>query len=53
MPTVRKTQEEPCSSEDVAEAVFWAASQPAHVNINRIEMMPVAQAPGGLTVFRG
>ena len=44
---------EPLTSEDVAEAVFWAASQPAHVNINRIEMMPVAQAPGGLTVFRG
>ncbi len=44
---------EPLTSEDVSEAVFWAASQPAHVNINRIEMMPVAQAPGGLTVFKG
>jgi len=43
----------PLTSEDVAEAVYWAASQPAHVNINRIEMMPVAQAPGGLTVFKG
>ena len=44
---------QPLTSEDVAEAVFWAASQPAHVNINRIEMMPTAQAPGGLTVFKG
>ena len=44
---------EPLTSEDVAESVFWAANQPAHVNINRIEMMPTAQAPGGLTVHRG
>lgn len=44
---------EPLLPEDIAEAVFWAASQPAHVNINRIEMMPVAQAPAGLTVFKG
>ena len=44
---------EPLTAEDVSEAAFWAASLPAHVNINRIEMMPVAQAPGGLTVHRG
>lgn len=43
----------PLSSEDVAEAVLWATSLPAHVNINRLEMMPVSQAPAGLTVFRG
>jgi 3-hydroxy acid dehydrogenase/malonic semialdehyde reductase len=43
---------EPLLPEDVSEAVYWAASLPAHVNINRIEMMPVAQAPGGLTVFK-
>jgi 3-hydroxy acid dehydrogenase/malonic semialdehyde reductase len=30
--------------EDIAEAVDWAASQPAHVNINTIELMPVAQS---------
>jgi 3-hydroxy acid dehydrogenase/malonic semialdehyde reductase len=42
----------PLTSEDVAEAVFWAASQPAHVNINRIEMMPTCQAPAGLAVHR-
>lgn len=40
------------TSEDVAEAVLWATTLPAHVNINRIEMMPVTQAPGGLTVHR-
>lgn len=42
----------PLTSDDIAEAVYWAASLPAHVNINRIEMMPVCQAPGGLTVHR-
>ncbi|MCA1907549.1 MAG: SDR family oxidoreductase [Magnetospirillum sp.] len=42
----------PLSSEDVAESVIWATSLPAHVNINRIEMMPVSQAPAGLTVYR-
>ncbi|MGE5503874.1 MAG: SDR family NAD(P)-dependent oxidoreductase, partial [Actinomycetota bacterium] len=44
---------EPLTSEDVAEAVFWACSAPAHVNINRIEMMPTCQAPAGLAVHRG
>ncbi|OJX81159.1 SDR family oxidoreductase [Magnetospirillum sp. 64-120] len=42
----------PLTSEDVAEAVVWATSLPAHVNINRIEMMPTCQAPAGLTVAR-
>ncbi|CAA7617915.1 SDR family oxidoreductase [Magnetospirillum sp. UT-4] len=42
----------PLTSEDVAEAVVWATCLPAHVNINRIEMMPVSQGPAGLTVYR-
>jgi NADP-dependent 3-hydroxy acid dehydrogenase YdfG len=42
----------PLTAEDVAEAVVWAASQPPHVNINRIEMMPTCQAPAGLAVYR-
>ncbi|MGE5546513.1 MAG: SDR family NAD(P)-dependent oxidoreductase [Solirubrobacterales bacterium] len=42
----------PLTSADVAEAVFWATSLPAHVNINRIEMMPVTQGPAGLAVHR-
>ena len=36
--------------EDVAESVRWAVSQPEHVNINRIEIMPTCQAPAGLAV---
>ena len=36
--------------EDVAESVRWVVSQPEHVNINRIEIMPTCQAPAGLAV---
>jgi 3-hydroxy acid dehydrogenase / malonic semialdehyde reductase len=43
---------QPLTAEDVAEAVFWSASLPAHVNINIIEMMPSCQAPGPLKVVR-
>lgn len=42
----------PLTADDVAESVFWAASQPEHVNINRIELMPTRQAPGPLAVDR-
>lgn len=42
----------PLTPEDVAETVVWATSLPAHVNINRIEMMPTCQAPAGLAVSR-
>ncbi|MBX2833638.1 MAG: SDR family NAD(P)-dependent oxidoreductase [Micavibrio sp.] len=38
----------PLQAEDVAESVFWAACQPPHVNINRIELMATRQAPGPL-----
>ena len=37
---------------DVAQAVLWAATQPAHVNVNVIELMPVSQSPAGLRVHR-
>jgi 3-hydroxy acid dehydrogenase/malonic semialdehyde reductase len=29
---------------DIAEAVYWVVSQPPHVNVNTIELMPVAQS---------
>ena len=31
--------------EDIAASIAWAVAQPAHVNINRMEIMPVSQAP--------
>jgi 3-hydroxy acid dehydrogenase / malonic semialdehyde reductase len=39
--------------EDIAEAIYWAATLPPRVNINAIEMMPVTQAFGPLAVHRG
>ncbi|PWC12500.1 bifunctional NADP-dependent 3-hydroxy acid dehydrogenase/3-hydroxypropionate dehydrogenase YdfG [Brenneria corticis] len=48
--TYDKTQ--PLTAEDVAEAVFWVATLPAHVNINSLEMMPVSQSFAGLNVYR-
>ncbi|MES2628492.1 MAG: SDR family oxidoreductase [Bacteroidota bacterium] len=35
---------EPLRPEDVAEAIWFAASRPAHVNLNDIVIMPTAQA---------
>jgi 3-hydroxy acid dehydrogenase/malonic semialdehyde reductase len=35
---------QPLTALDIAESVHWAASQPAHVNINTIELMPVDQS---------
>jgi 3-hydroxy acid dehydrogenase/malonic semialdehyde reductase len=34
----------PLSADDIAEAISWVVRLPAHVNINRIEMMPTCQA---------
>lgn len=44
---------DPLTADDIAESVHWAASLPAHVNINVIELMPVAQSSGPLQVYRG
>jgi len=38
--------------EDIANTVLWISQQPAHVNINRIEIMPVAQTFGPLHLSR-
>jgi NADP-dependent 3-hydroxy acid dehydrogenase YdfG len=43
---------EALTAEDIANAVLWAVGQPAHVNINRIEIMPSAQAWGAMAVHR-
>ena len=43
---------EPLTAEDIAETVFWIANLPAHVNINRLEIMPVNQSWSGFQVFR-
>jgi len=42
----------PLTAADIAETVSWILALPAHVNINRIEMMPTCQASGPLAVKR-
>ncbi len=41
------------SAEDVAETIFWCATLPAHVNINRLQVMPTDQAFSPFAVHRG
>ena len=43
---------QPLTANDIADCVMFALTAPAHVNINRIEVMPVAQAFGPFTVNR-
>ncbi|GAA1771220.1 MULTISPECIES: SDR family oxidoreductase [Streptomonospora] len=43
----------PLMPEDVAETVHWVVAQPAHVNVNTVELMPVSQSFAGLSVWRG
>jgi 3-hydroxy acid dehydrogenase / malonic semialdehyde reductase len=44
---------QPLTAEDIADSIYWIATRPAHVNINTIELMPVAQSFAGLSVHRG
>ena len=43
---------EPITPEDIAETMFWIASLPPHLNVNRIEVMPVRQSFAGFQVAR-
>jgi 3-hydroxy acid dehydrogenase/malonic semialdehyde reductase len=43
---------QPLTAADVAEAVYWAATLPPHVNVNTIELMPVAQSFAPFQVAR-
>ena len=43
---------QPLSGADVAESIWFCACQPAHVNINHLELMPVAQSAAGFTFSR-
>ncbi|MHC9084070.1 SDR family NAD(P)-dependent oxidoreductase [Luteimonas sp. RIT-PG2_3] len=42
----------PITGEDVAETLWWIANLPPHLNINRIEVMPVSQSFAGFQVHR-
>ncbi len=43
---------QPMTAEDIAEQIFHVATLPAHININRIELMPVSQSFAGFQVAR-
>jgi serine 3-dehydrogenase (NADP+) len=43
---------DPMTAEDLAETLWWVANLPAHININRLELMPVNQSFAGFQVAR-
>lgn len=43
----------PLTAKDIAGVVLWLITQPPHVNINRIELMPTVQSFAPLSVVRG
>lgn len=42
----------PMSAEDIAETIFWSCVLPRHLNINRLQVMPVTQAFGPFAIHR-
>jgi len=44
---------DPMSAENIADALFWIATLPPHMNINLIDLMPVNQSFGPFQVHRG
>ncbi|MEO8165255.1 MAG: SDR family NAD(P)-dependent oxidoreductase [Betaproteobacteria bacterium] len=44
---------DPMTAENVADTLFWIATLPPHMNINRIELMPVKQSFSPFQVDRG
>jgi 3-hydroxy acid dehydrogenase/malonic semialdehyde reductase len=44
------SESNPLTAEDIANTIFFAATQPKHVNINSIEIMPTSQAWGPIPV---
>ncbi|MGB3748133.1 MAG: SDR family NAD(P)-dependent oxidoreductase [Rhodanobacter sp.] len=42
----------PITPGDIADTIWWIANLPPHLNINRIEVMPVNQSAAGLQVAR-
>ena len=43
---------EPILPEDMADTVWWLANRPPHINVNAIEIMPLAQVPARPTILR-
>ena len=43
---------QPMTAEDIAETIFWIATLPPHLNVNRLELMPTSQSFAGFQVAR-
>ncbi|HEU4960403.1 MAG TPA: SDR family NAD(P)-dependent oxidoreductase [Sphingomonas sp.] len=43
---------DPMTGEDIAATILWVAELPPHLNINRLELMPVTQSFAGFQVAR-
>lgn len=43
---------DPMTAADIAATMLWVATLPAHLNINRLELMPVSQSFAGFQVAR-
>ena len=43
---------QPLSGKDVADIVYWTTQVPPHINVNQLEVMPVAQAWSPFAVHR-
>ncbi|MPT02183.1 MAG: SDR family oxidoreductase [Pseudomonas sp.] len=43
---------EPIQPQDIADTIFWILNQPAHININSLELMPVSQDWAGFSIDR-
>lgn len=43
---------QPITAHDIAEAIWWVANLPPHLNINRLEVMPVSQSFAGFQIAR-
>ena len=42
----------PITADDIADTVFWIATLPPHLNVNRLELMPTSQSFAGFQVAR-
>jgi 3-hydroxy acid dehydrogenase/malonic semialdehyde reductase len=40
------------SGEDIGDILLWLIESPTHINVNRLEVMPVAQTYNGLTIAK-
>jgi serine 3-dehydrogenase len=46
------TGAQPMTADDIADTIFWLANLPVHLNVNRLEIMPVSQSFAGFRIAR-